>query len=126
MHLGRLATTIPASVLVHADLRPEHVLLDEAGEVLALLDFEGIQSSDPVIDLSRIIQHWGRPFGERVFAAYTLPTDEFLMERAQIYCDLDALELLDTALHDPAPEWTSVALRMLDELVARRSPPEAR
>jgi len=124
--LARLASTIPESVLVHADLKPEHVLLDEAGDVLALLDFEGIQTSDPAIDFSRIIQHWGRPFGERVFAAYTLPADELLMERAQIYCGLDALELLDTALHDPSPEWTEVALRMVDELVARESPPPAR
>ncbi len=124
--LGRAAATIPASVLVHADLKPEHVLLNEAGDVEALLDFEGIQTSDPAIDFSRIIQHWGRPFAERVFVAYTLPADEFLMERAQIYCDLDALELLDTALHDPAPEWTEVALRMLDDLVARDGAPNTR
>jgi aminoglycoside phosphotransferase (APT) family kinase protein len=55
--LERLSAESPEFALVHADLKPEHVILGENGTIRALLDFEGIQVSDPAIDLSRIIQH---------------------------------------------------------------------
>jgi hypothetical protein len=48
-----------------------------------------------------------------------VPADESFMERAQLYCDLDALELFDTAVNDDEPAWTEVAVRMLDDLIAR-------
>ena len=112
--LGSLIETAPPIVLVHADLKPEHVILGGDGTIEALLDFEGIQVSDPAIDLSRIIQHWGRPLAEVVLESYTGAVDAHFLERAQLYRDLDGVELLDTVIEDGAEEWREVALREID------------
>jgi len=117
--LERLSAEPPPFVLVHADLKPEHVILGEDGTIEALLDFEGIQVSDPAIDFSRIIQHWGRPLAERVLGGYAGAVDARFLERAQLYCDLDGVELLHTVIEDGAEEWRETALREIDEATLR-------
>lgn len=117
--LAALAEGMPDLVLVHADLKPDHVLLGADGTIEAVLDFEGIQVSDPAVDFGRIIQHWGRPFAERVFREYTGATDPEFLERAQIYRDLDGVDLLDTVIEDGAEEWRDLALREIDAAASR-------
>lgn len=114
-----LSAEQPPFVLVHADLKPEHVLLGEDGAVEALLDFEGIQVSDPAIDLSRIIQHWGRPLAKRVLGGYAGAVDARFLERAQVYRDLDGVELLHTVIEDGAEEWRATALQEIDDAMLR-------
>ena len=110
---------MPDFVLVHADLKPEHVLVGADGTIKAVLDFEGIQLSDPAIDFGRIIQHWGRPFVELVFDQYAGLADRDFLERAQIYRDLDGGELLHTVIEDGAEEWRELALREINAAVFR-------
>ncbi len=117
--LDALAEDAPESVLVHADLKPDHVLLAADGTIEAVLDFEGIQVSDPAIDFGRIIQHWGRPFAELVLGQYVGTTGRGFLDRAQIYRDLDGVELLHTVIEDGAEEWRDLALREIDAAVAR-------
>ena len=114
-----LAADMPDLVLVHADLKPDHVLLGADGTIEAVLDFEGIQVSDPAIDFGRIIQHWGRPLGEMALHRYAGTVDPAFLERAQIYRDLDGVELLHTVIEDGAEEWRELALREIDAAVLR-------
>jgi aminoglycoside phosphotransferase (APT) family kinase protein len=95
--LERASRALPPPVLVHADLKSEHVLLGADGAIAAVLDFEGVQITDPAVDFARIIQAWGRPFAERVLAAYRGTLDAACMERAQAYRDLEALQVVDHA-----------------------------
>ena len=117
--LAALANGVPSLVLVHADLKPEHLLVGTDGAIEAVLDFEGIQVSDPAIDFGRIIQHWGRPFAKVVFDQYVGLADRDLLERAQTYRDLDGVELLHTVIEDGAEEWRELALSEIDAAVSR-------
>lgn len=95
--LARASERLPPPVIVHADLKPAHVLLHDTGQISAVLDFESVQVSDPALDFSRLIQHWGQSFAEQVLARYEREVDEGLMERAQVYRDFDELSVIDTA-----------------------------
>ncbi|MDA0270783.1 MAG: aminoglycoside phosphotransferase family protein [Chloroflexi bacterium] len=97
VRLERASRVLPPPVLVHADLKSEHVLLGADGTIAAVLDFEGVQITDPAVDFARIIQAWGRPFAERVLAAYRGTLDVACMERAQAYRDIEALQAIDNA-----------------------------
>ncbi|MDO9446190.1 MAG: aminoglycoside phosphotransferase family protein [Dehalococcoidia bacterium] len=111
--LERASSALPPLVLVHADLKPEHLLLDAHGEIAAVLDFDGVQVTDPALDFSRLIQHWDQAFASDVLQQYGGPADAELMVRAQCYRDLDALQVFDTAMNRGLPEWLGWARRHL-------------
>lgn len=111
--LAEASRTIPPLTLVHADLKPAHVLLDGDGDILALLDFESARVSDPAVEFSRLIQNWDEAFASMVLRQYRGPVDEGFMVRAQCYCDLDPLEGLDISVRRGWPEWLPSTQRML-------------
>ncbi len=111
--LAAASRTIPPLTLVHADLKPAHVLLDTGGEILALLDFESARVSDPALEFSRLIQNWDEAFASMVLQQYRGPVDEGFMVRAQCYCDLDPIEGLDISVRRGWPEWLPIIRRML-------------
>lgn len=45
--LADFSDRLPAPVLIHADLKPTHVILDSTGEIVGVLDFESIPVTDP-------------------------------------------------------------------------------
>jgi len=64
-----------APVLVHRDLAPEHVLVDELGGVVGLIDFEDAAVGDPAIDFAGLLGFLG---WDRVFVLlqdYGLPVN---------------------------------------------------
>lgn len=111
--LAQASLTMPPLTLVHADLKPAHVLLDPGGRILAVLDFEGARISDPALDFSRLIQNWDRAFASMVLRQYSGEVDEGFMVRAQCYREFDALEGVDTAIHRGWSEWLPRARRDL-------------
>lgn len=111
--LEQTSRTMPPLTLLHADLKPEHVLVDGEQRILAVLDFEGVQVSDPARDFSRLIQNWDPAFASLVLRAYRGRVDEGFMARAQCYRDFDALESLDTAIRRGWPEWLGRSRRAL-------------
>lgn len=103
----RLASSsreLPGAVLVHADLKPEHLVVDEEGALRAVLDFEGPLIGDPALDFARLIQYWGAGFTRVVYGAYRGALDEALAVRARCYFDLEVLRTVDVAL-ERGGEW---------------------
>jgi aminoglycoside phosphotransferase (APT) family kinase protein len=111
--LEQASRTMPPLTLVHADLKPEHVLVDGEQRILAVLDFEGVQVSDPARDFSRLIQNWDPGFASMMLSAYRGRVDDGFLARAQCYREFDALEALDTAVRREWPEWVGWARRSL-------------
>lgn len=111
--LAQASRTMPALTLVHADLKPAHVLMASDGRLLAVLDFEGARVSDPALDFSRLIQNWDRAFALMVLRQYRCTVDEGFMVRAQCYRDFDALESIDIAVRRGWMEWLPRARRDL-------------
>lgn len=111
--LERASLALPPLVLVHADLKPEHILLNDEGEIAAVLDFDRVQVTDPALDFSRLIQHWDRAFASDVLQRYGGPVDADFMLRAQCYRDLDALQVFATAVSRGLPEWLTWSRRHL-------------
>lgn len=86
-----------APVLVHRDLAPEHVLVDERGGVVGLIDFEDAAVGDPAIDFAGLLGFLGRDRVEVLLADYGRPVS---WERLLCYWWLvpvhDLLHGLDT------------------------------
>lgn len=111
--LEHASRTMPPLTLIHADLKPEHVLVDGEQRILAVLDFEGAQVSDPARDFSRLIQNWNPAFASMVLSTYRGRLDDGFLVRAQCYRDFDGLEALDTAIRREWPEWVEWSRRSL-------------
>jgi aminoglycoside phosphotransferase (APT) family kinase protein len=92
--------------LTHADLKPEHLIVDAAGMVRAVLDFEGPCVTDPAMDFARVIQFWGEGFTRMVLRDYRgAPDDDLLLVRARCYYHLELIHTLHTALERESDEW---------------------
>lgn len=65
---ARLAAAIPEqgpAAITHGDYRLDNTLVDDAGEVQAVLDWELCTLGDPLADLGLLLVYWGEP-GEDV------------------------------------------------------------
>jgi aminoglycoside 2''-phosphotransferase len=60
-------------VLVHRDLAPEHILVDDAGRVVGLIDFEDATVGDPAIDFVGLLTLLGPDRTEELLADYGGP-----------------------------------------------------
>jgi aminoglycoside phosphotransferase (APT) family kinase protein len=72
-----------APVVTHGDLGPEHVLVDEAGDLAGVIDWEEVSIEDPAGDLAWWL-HAMPEVGERALAAYGGAPDRRFRERARI------------------------------------------
>ena len=111
--LEMLCRSRRAPVLIHGDLQPGHLLLNERRDIVAVLDFSGPTVSDAAIDFGRLIQFWNHSFAERVLAAYTLPIDPGFRERARLYAALEPLRTIAFEAELGQDEWTAWARRKL-------------
>jgi aminoglycoside phosphotransferase (APT) family kinase protein len=71
-----LAARIPAqtgTAIVHGDYRLDNCLLDPAGEVTAVLDWEICTLGEPLVDLALLLVYWAEP-GDAVTALEDPPT----------------------------------------------------
>jgi aminoglycoside phosphotransferase (APT) family kinase protein len=71
-----------APCLTHNDLGPEHVLVDERGDLVGVLDWEEADLGDPAWDFAWWI-HEMPDVGERALAAYGGAPDRGFRERAR-------------------------------------------
>ncbi len=72
----RLVARVPeqrTAALVHGDYRLDNCLFDDAGTVLAVLDWELATRGDPVADLGLLLVYWAEP-GDPVTALEHPPT----------------------------------------------------
>ncbi len=63
----------PRTAIVHGDFRLDNCLLDPAGEVTAVLDWEICTLGDPLVDLGLLLVYWAEP-GDPVTALEDPPT----------------------------------------------------
>lgn len=70
--------------LVHADLVPEHILVDDAGDLTGVIDWGDAQPGDPAIDFAWLLGE-APELGGRALAAYGGAPDTTFRERASFY-----------------------------------------
>jgi len=73
----QLAASIPAQQrvsVVHGDYRTDNTVLDERGQVRAILDWELCTLGDPMADLGVLLDYWAEPGDEMVALLGTAPT----------------------------------------------------
>ena len=68
-------------VVTHGDLGPDHVLVDPAGALAAVIDWEDVGAGDPAGDFAWWL-HAMPSASERALAAYGVPSDERFRARA--------------------------------------------
>lgn len=107
------SVSMPPAVLVHYDLKPAHVLLDEEARIAAILDFEGLRVSDPALDFARIMLNWDHGLALAVIDGYRHPVDAGFLERAECYRELDALESFAVATERGMDDWVTRSRRIL-------------
>jgi aminoglycoside phosphotransferase (APT) family kinase protein len=76
--LFRLCATLTSRpiALLHGDLQPDHILVDERGErVVALLDFADAQPGDPLLDIA-VLTLWDEALTAPILAGYPGFTDD--------------------------------------------------
>jgi aminoglycoside phosphotransferase (APT) family kinase protein len=62
-------------VLVHRDLASEHILVDDAGTLVGLIDFEDATIGDPAIDFAGLLTVLGHDRTEELITEYGGPVD---------------------------------------------------
>ena len=60
----RFARSIPepqAATLLHNDFRLDNVMVDDAGSVVAVFDWDMATTGDPLVDLGTMLAYWAEP-----------------------------------------------------------------
>lgn len=121
-HLNMVLTDVPAGyggppVLCHADLAPEHLLVDEAGErLLGLIDFGDLLLGDPAVDLVGAHLLGGSLAVKEALAHYRHPTDPGLPARTRLLAACRIADDLAYGLQDQRPVYLRAAFRALRSL----------
>lgn len=87
--------------------------MDADCQILGVLDFEGVQISDPAFDFSRVSQNWDAALAAMALKQYRGAVDEGFEVRVQCYRDFDWLSTFDLAVQRGWPEWFPRARRGL-------------
>jgi aminoglycoside phosphotransferase (APT) family kinase protein len=115
----------PPRVLVHGDLHASHVLLDGDGDaprLCAVLDFiAGPLVTDPALDFSLLVQHYGLGFAKQVFQAYEGERDTHFLERARLYNAVRPAFTLEIARQRDVPAAAVAARRQIAARAAAAS-----
>ena len=101
--------------LVHSDLNPKNVLVDDAGSVVAVLDWEFAHSGHPLTDLGNVLRFETDPnYADAAVAAYSdlRGGDPARLREAARTADLWALvELSARTVRNPVVERAEALLR---------------
>jgi aminoglycoside phosphotransferase (APT) family kinase protein len=102
-------------VLVHRDLAAEHILVDDAGHVVGLIDFEDAALGDPAVDFAGLVPVLGWDRVDDLITAYGRPVDR---DRLWVYWWLVPVHEL---LHGLATGDETIVTAAKAELRARLS-----
>ncbi len=83
--------------LVHGDISPQHLRVDEDGVLSGVIDFGDAMIADPAIDLAGVLWGYGWPLAEQVLAAYVesgATLDDDARRRMRFYVDTVPLFLV--------------------------------
>ena len=113
-----------APVLAHRDLQPRNVLVDNRGELTALLDFESAGGGDPAEDFKTIGLDWETPGFAAFCAGYASAGsfDASFAERAAHHVLFWALAVF-AYLGNVVPGSTEHARRAIDRVRSGQRPP---
>lgn len=111
--LDAAGSSLAPEVFIHADLAPWHLVCDERGGIVAVLDFLGPRFGDPALDFGRLVQHWGLGFADAVLAGYRGHVDSGFRQRMRIYGQLEALATIRAATARDIPAWVAWGRRKL-------------
>ena len=93
-----------APALVHGDLGPEHLLLDERGALTGVIDFGEVRIGDPAADFAALGASIGADFAHAVLTAYRRRSslaDDDLSRRAALMAQLLRFTTINAALRLP-------------------------
>jgi aminoglycoside phosphotransferase (APT) family kinase protein len=100
--------------LVHADLSAEHLLVDRAGDLAGVIDFNGPRIADPALDFGTLIEHLGAPFAAAAWRFYRDDVDVAFWRRAAFYADVRPLVTIELGLRSGDPTRLQQGLQRLD------------
>lgn len=102
--------------LVHGDVSPQHLRVDEGGALAGVIDFGDAMVADPAIDLAGVLWGYGWPLAERVIAAYEAAggtSDGDTRRRMRFYVDVVPLFLVRYGDEFDGGETRRAGLRQL-------------
>ena len=82
-----LSTRIPPqgpATIVHGDYRLDNCMVDDAGNVIAVLDWELCTLGDPMADLGLLMVYWTGPHDEPSTSSFAPTTTEGFLDRAEL------------------------------------------
>ncbi|MPZ98524.1 MAG: phosphotransferase [Dehalococcoidia bacterium] len=103
----------PPAVPVHGDLHPAHLLVDDGGALVAVIDPSGPQVADPALEFGRLVRQYGAPFADQVLRHYGGDVDAHFAERARLYAALEPLRAVWLGMTRGRPEAATYGRRAL-------------
>ena len=105
------------SVLIHSDIRPEHIIVDPETHTLSgIIDFGDIEIADPAYDFTFLAQY-GQGFLTQAYQNYILPRDEAFETRRQFYEDRHVVTNLEHSLELGDKERIQIHKRQLSDYI---------
>jgi aminoglycoside phosphotransferase (APT) family kinase protein len=106
-----LARRVPAqqrTSIVHGDYRMDNVVLDDHGEVRAILDWELCTLGDPLADVGLLMVYWadsGDPFSALAFSPTTAPGFSTRAQVLEHYANVSDLDLSGIGFYTSFGYW---------------------
>lgn len=86
--------------LVHNDLSPDHLLVDEIGDLIGIIDWTDATMGDPALDFIVLYAWRGPAFLDDVLAAYDAAPDGHFRERLEFSVRVRTLHWLHAAVQE--------------------------
>jgi aminoglycoside phosphotransferase (APT) family kinase protein len=108
---NELARRVPAqqrTSIVHGDYRMDNVVLDDRGEVRAILDWELCTLGDPLADVGLLMVYWaenGDPFSALTFSPTTAPGFSTRAQVLEHYAEVSDLDLSGISFYTSFGYW---------------------
>lgn len=103
-------------VLLHADLSPDHILVDPStGALTGVIDWGDMATGDPALDFAGLLEDVGEGAERNALAAYGASESErtAMLRRAGWYVRLSDLHVLRFGLATDQPEYVEEARELL-------------
>ena len=100
--------------LIHADLSPEHLLLDRArGKLVGIIDFGDVSLGDPDYEYLYLLEDLGVPFTTRVMIERAEPDIAGLLRKVGYYVTFDHVHSILGGLQHGVSQWVDEGVAAL-------------